>query len=197
MLRIQPISIKEAGADTYLVKFQRLSSDHEQCGVGEYELPDGLVEYPFKFTTEGGTFRCGPNFPDKYIFDTAGDGTGSQWLRFAVAFFDKARREGIEMDNGARLRPIEVSLGVLNEDSSQTYNVSFEHDHSKVNGHFLVSGHDEKLDISWNGKTYTAKKGLRWTTDDMESADSVLACAVAMLHAARNFIYGPDKYPDA
>ncbi len=193
MLRIQPIFIREVNKDTYLVRFQRLSSDHEECGIGEFELPGGQVEYPFTFRVEAGQFRTGPYVPRKYEFDTAGDGTGSQWLQFSVASFDRARHEGVKISESEVWHPVEIRLGVLGEDFRQAYDVTFERNDSRVNKQLLVSGDDDKVEVCWDEQTFTVKKGLRWTTDDMESPNCALVCAVAMLHAARNFIYGPDK----
>ena len=193
MLKIQPMSIKAEGSDTYLVRFERLIPADEHAG--RYDLANGLVEYPLAYTKENG-HRSGPEWPDEFHQDTLahGDGTGAHWLGYSVGFLDIARSAGIKSEESRELlRPTEISLDVLDENLNQQYVVSFDSNGTKVQRLFTVAGDDDELEISWEHGAYKAKNGLRWTVDD-ESADiSPLIRSIAMLHAARNFIYGPDK----
>ena len=194
MLRIQPESIKAKDENCYIVRFKRIASEHPECGVGEYELPEGFVEYPYEFETVNG-FRGGKGWPKQFYWDTHDDGSGALWVRYAVAMLDSAGIEGIRSLSGQIYKPFEVILNELTENLDQEYLVTFDCNGSKVQCPFIVTGDDQQLSISWKEGSHKAFHGQRWTLEDEadSSAEGKLVRCIAMLHAARNFIYGPDK----
>lgn len=195
MIRIQPISIKAQGNDSYIVRFKRLAPYHSDCGVSEYERANGFVEYPFKYEIDEDGNRSGIDKPKQYFLDTHDDGSGALWLNSSVSLLDKARWEGIQLSSGAIYRPREIILHEINESFEQQYLVVFDCDDSTNQCPFTVAGNDQQLNIKWKDREHKANHGQRWTLEDKtdRSAEGKLALSIAMLHAARNFIYGPDK----
>ncbi len=195
MLRIQPLSITAKNDDSYLIRFERLVHEHPECGVGEYEKPNGFVEYPYEFESDSNGLRAGKGMPKQFDWDTHDDGTGALWLKNAVSLLDSAKIEGIELRTGAVYKPFEIVVAELNENLEQQYLVSFDSNGSTVRDTFVVTGDDQQLNIHWNERSHKVNQGQRWTLEnaDDSSAEGMLIRAIAMLHAARNFIYGPDR----
>lgn len=195
MIRIQPLSIKAKGKDTYFVRFERLASEHPDCGVGPYEKPDGFVEYPFEYETRSDGLRVEHGAPKQFDWDTHDDYLGALWLRYSILYLDLARAEGMKTNSDELGKPFEIVLTALSEDQEQTYLVSFEFDGSAIQLPFLVSGNDQQLKINWKEGSYRADRGNQWKLVGKANseAEENLVLSIAMLHAARNFIYGPDK----
>lgn len=133
--------------------------------------------------------------PNQFDWDTYDDGSGALWVQYAVCMLDLAKIEGIKLRSGEIYSPYQVAVHELNENLEQEYLVSFDCNGSKVQCPFVVTGDDQKLNISWKEGSHKAFHGQRWTLEDEadSSAEGKLVRCIAMLHAARNFIYGPDK----
>ncbi|HIA55808.1 MAG TPA: hypothetical protein EYN91_27605 [Candidatus Melainabacteria bacterium] len=194
MIRIQPLSISANGKDTYVVRFKRLASEHPECGVGPFEKPDGFVEYPFKLETLPDGFRSWSG-PKQFDWDTHDDYTGAMWLRNSVLFLDLARIDGQKSHSDETGEPVEIIVSALNDNLEHTYLVGFESDGSAIQLPFVVSGDDQQLTIRWKENSYQASRGNQWKLIGKANSEPEenLVLAIAMLHAARNFIYGPDK----
>lgn len=194
MIRVQPLSIKASGINSYIVRFKRLASEHPDCGVGPYEKPDGFVEYPFEFETLDGV-RAESGAPKQFYWDTHDDYTGAMWLRNAILCLDLARVEGVKTHSKDLGKPIEIILGALSEELQHMYLVTFELDGCTIQLPFAVSGDDQQLTIRWQEGSFRAQRGNLWKLTDKAKteAEEHLLLSIAMLHAARNFIYGPDK----
>jgi hypothetical protein len=195
MLRIQPLSIKSKSDDIYIVRFERLVAEHSDCFKGEFEMPDGFVEYPFKFQTNHKGFRQCDGGPKQFDWDTHDDGTGAIWLLSAVSLLDLAKNDGVITNAEQIYKPFEIITNQLNEAFEHQYLVTFRTGSTTVQFPFFVSGNDQQLNISWKEGAHKANIGQRWTLDDEadRSGEGKLILSIAMLHAARNFIYGPDK----
>lgn len=195
MIRIQPLSIKAIGTHSYIARFKRLASEHPECGVGPYEKPGGFVEYPFEYEILPDGLRVEKGTAKQFRWDTHDDGTGALWLRSSIACLDSARTLPFIVHSGKAYKPFEIIISELNEDLEHTYLVSFEFDESTIQMPFDVSGDEQQLTIRWKEGSYRARRGNQWKLVDNASteAEENLVLSIAMLHAARNFIYGPDK----
>lgn len=194
MIRIQPLSIKADGEDTYVVRFKRLASEHPECGVGPYEKSDGFVEYPFTLKPLPDGFKSWSD-PKQFDWDTHDDYTGAMWLRNSVLYLDLARMDVEKSHSDETDKPFEITVSALNDNLEHTYLVGFESGESIIQLPFVVSGDDQQLNIRWKEGSYRANTGNHWKLMDKAKTDAEehLLLSIAMLHAARNFIYGPDK----
>lgn len=188
MYRIQPIALTASGSDI-LARFKRLRDGHDQCWVGEFERPNGEVEYPYYFKTDESGERSGPhNHPKEYFWDVYRDGTGELWLVRAALHFDHARQETLQLsDPPGQWVPLSLSVQQQDTEGTGSYRVIFECDNEKLERDFRVSGTQPEHTVSWMyGSCRAQLNNIFWDLVDPAPESKELMSSVVNFHAARS-----------
>lgn len=201
MLRIQPVAITARDLDVVLVRFVRLVPPvylNWESFTGQYERPDGQVEYPFTYNEPRDLARYGwpgADNPIEFKIDSDKD-HGQLWIKYAVTQFDMARLTGPKRTSGIWWQSTEGGIDL--------YTVALNSGLGDVEHMFRVHGsRDEGLQVISSAEfgTYKASSPnlLQWSAEETPADMRPLIRCLANFNAARNFIdqFDRDWDPDS